>query len=499
MPLQLTQYRQQTTPSLSGMPRASAPAAVNPLGAGLAQFAGEIAKIGKGLYEAQREADLQDRIGKATAEIAELELSFENDPDFRTAPERFTEKADAIRDKYLDGVEDSAVATAFRKQFQQLSLAKSINVRKGAWAKEKDYNVASLDANLDTYATAAANAKNPAEAALVENQARIAIASSQNGGWISAEDAGKRERTFLSKRDSAVVLRDMSIDPGMTATKLDLDQNYAANLDPVQRQRLSDQAFRKSVEATKAADAAAERQRKARGDELLKEALSRQSKGVLTSEYIEEIRDFIEPSEYKSLLTGSSGANKQDDPAAFAELQGLVYTNPPEAERRAFVLHRNGRIKNETLSSVLARSREIGRTEGPRTEYERSRLFISDALKPSPMVPDPAGAARYALAIREFDDYAQGAQRSDAELREKANEIQRRFALVDMTELARQTAAGVQTTPEGQLKAIQADAERLIADHEAKKISTPEFRRRMTELDRARQAAERAQRANGGQ
>jgi len=498
MPLQLTQYRQQTTLSQVGVPRAQAAAAGDTIGAGLTQFANQIEQIGKGLFAAQREADLQDRIGKATAEISELELRFDKDQDFRTAPDRFKAETETIRDKYLDGVTDTAVATAFRKQFQQISLAKSINVRKDAWKKEIDYNRASLDANLDTYATAAANAKNPAEAAIVENQARIALASAQAGGWITAEDAGKRERSFLTKRDSAVVIRDLSIDPMMTATKLSLDPSYAANIDPVQRERLVDQAYRRADTEQKTRDAQAERERKARGDELLKDALAKQADGKLTRAYVDQIKDFIEPSEYKSLLAGLNGADRKDDPQAFAELQGLIYTNAVEAEARARVLHQNGRIKNETLASVISRSREISRQEGPRTEYERSRLFITDTLKPSALVNDPAGSARYALAIREFDDFMLVGKPTNKEIREKAEEIQKRFALVDMADLARRTAAGAQPTPEMQLQAIQVQAEKLIADKDAKKITEADFMKKMADLGKARVAAERAARANGG-
>lgn len=492
MPLTLYGSQQRTTPSMSGAPRLSVPALVDPTGAALSDLAGQVSKIGQDMYNVQREADLQDRIGKATAEIAELELNFDRDQDFRTAPQRFQEQADAIRDKYLDGVSDSAVATAFRKQFQQLSLAKSINVRKDAWAKEKDYNVASLDSNIDTYATAAANSKNPAEAAIVENQARIAIASAQNGGWISAEDAGKRERVFLTKRDSAIVIRDMSLNPGLTATKLSLDPTYAANVDPVARERYADQAFRRSLELKKSTDAAAEAERKRRGDELYKEALSRQAKGALTPAYVEEIRAFVEPTEYKSLLDALSGKDRKDDPVAFAEVQDMLYRNPPLAESMAFFLHKNGKLRNETLSSVLSRAREIGRTEGPRTAYERERQYITNAIKPSDFVRDPAGSARYAVVIREFDDFALSGTRTDADLRTKADEILKKWTLVDMVDLAKKTGLGGRPTPELQLEANTAEAARLMAERESGRIPPQEFNRRMEALDKSSRAAERA-------
>jgi hypothetical protein len=498
MPLRIA-YQQQTTPGMVGAPRAQAPGGVDAFGAVLQDFAKGLGDVAKGMAQASREADLVDRVGKATSDLATLELAFERDQDFRTAPQRFAEQADAIRDKYLDGVNDPAVATAFKKQYGQMQLAKSINVQKSSFAKEKDYNVASLDANLDTYATNAANAKNPAEAALVEQQARLSVATMQAGGWISAEEAGKRERTFLAKRDHAVVLRDMSIDSMMAATKLTIDPTYAANVDPVQRERLADQSFRRADSEERSRNAEAERQRKARGDELVKDGYGKQASGTLTRQHVDTIKAFIEPAEYKSLLSSLNGAERKDDPVAYSELQGLVYSNPAEAERRAFVLHQNGRIRNETLSSILSRSREISRSEGPRTPYERERLFITNAIKPSDLVPDPSASARYALVIREFDDYAlKNPNANPEEIRAQADGLLKKYTMVDMVDLARKTAAGAQPTPQQQLDTIGAETMKLIQDRDAKRISPQEFNRKMEPLNRARKAAEKALNVNGG-
>jgi hypothetical protein len=498
MPLRIAPYQQQTTPAMGGAPRASAPGLIDQTGAALTSLAKELQDFGRERYTAQRDADLQDRIGKATSELATLELEFERDQDFRTSPQRFQERADAIRDKYLEGVSDQAVATAFRKRYAEFSLAKSLNVRRAAHAKEKDYSVASLDSSIDVYATQAANAKNPAERELVLNQARIAIATAQTGGYITDVDAGKRERTLLGKIDEATVLRDMSLDPSITADKLALDPSYAGNLDPVQRQRWSDQAYRRADTERRRQEAEAERERKRRGDELAKEAYSRLEGRKLTREYVEEIRHFIEPGEYKSLLKSlHEGPTQKNDPRAYADLLGKVYDNPAEAERLAFQYHKAGLIKNETLSSVLGTARTVGRQEGPRSAYERERQYITNALTPSEASSDPAPRARLGIAIREFDDFAKAGNRSDAELRAAADDILKRTYLVDMTELARRTAVGSHPTPTATLDGIASEAARLQADLDAKRISKANFDKRMKQLNDTRKAAEKAEGANG--
>lgn len=498
MPLRIVPYEQQTSVSLAGMPRASAPAIVDPTGAAVQQLAGQVQKIGADMYQVSREADLHDRLGKAATELSDLELRFDRDSDFRTSPQRFDEQAKAIGDKYMDGVQDQAVATAFRRQYQTLSLAKSINVRKDSWKKEGDYNISALDTNIDTYATQAANARNPGEAAVVEQQARLAIASAQTNGWLSAVDAGKRERTFLQKRDSAVVIRDLSLDPILTASKLSLDPEYAQHIDPVLRERYSDQAWKRAESDRKSADVAAEKERKRLGDENMKEAFSRMDKGVLTRDYVEGIRSTVEPTEYKSLLVSLNGGDRKDDPTAYAEITGLVYSNQALAERRAYTLHQQGKITNATLAATVRDARNISRQEGPKTAYERERLFITNAVKPSDLVPDPAGSARFALAIREYDDFALKGNPTDQDLRNKADAVLKKFSMVNMVDLANKTSAGAQPTPQQQLETVAKEAQQLISDRDTKKITPQEFNRKMDTLNRTRKAAEKAMQTNGG-
>ena len=499
MPLQITPYEQQVLPRVAGTPKASAPFAVNPMGRAIEEIGGTVREIGAHLERIRAEerkqraaVELQDRVGKASAELAALELRYEEDQDFATAPDRFKDDAGRIQDKYLDGVTDQGVALAFRKQYEQLSLSKWVNVVKSARGRERDYFTASLDANLDTYAKQAANAKNPAEADLIEQQARLSIAAAEGAGYISSVDAGKRERAYLARRDGAMLLRDMSMDPMLTAQKLSLDPQYAPNIGPVERERWTDQAIRRSSDVQRRLDAEAEKERKRRGDELMKQALGMSVDGTLTRQHADQIRDFIEPAEYKSLLASLAEPVKTDDPGSYSTLESLIDSDPEEARRQAFLYHRNRLITNGTLNAFVEKARSRIRQEGPRSEYERSRQYLTNALKPSEMVMDPAASARHAIAIREFEDFAAAGKRTDQELREKADDILKRQSLVDMVDLARKTSAGVRNTPEDQLEALRNDAARLQQERSSNRISEAEYQKRMKELNNARVAAERA-------
>jgi hypothetical protein len=477
---------------------------VSGTGQALEKVGSTLADISQEVTKARRAAELQDRVGKATMELADLELSFDRDQDFLTAPDRFKEKAEALRKKHLGEIGDNAVRGVFDREFQKLSLAKFINVKKGAAKRETDHNIASLDTNLEVYASSAAQAKTEQERAIVLGQARLSIQAMKIGGWIDEVEAGKRERGFLARLDDHMIRRDIAAAPEAAADRLAIDPNYAPNVDPSVRQRWIDTAYRRAETERVRLDAAEKKRREERGNELLSASYTKLADGKLTREEVDAVRPFVSPAEYKGLLDGwkNQGQASEDDSRAYAELQAAIYRNPRDAAALAFSHHKAGRIKDATLGATLAKVRELERSEGPRSPYERNRGFITSSLEPSAATQDPAPRARQGLAIKEFDDWFDGHRRAtgkdpeDAAIEAKAKEVVGRFALIDMNELARSTGLGSRNDPAEQLKQVQARAEKLLADREAKKIAPAEFNRKMADLNKLRQAAEKAL-ANG--
>lgn len=496
MPVRIPLYEQQTVPRGTPGPRASGQPVSGAVGAALQDVGATVSQIGAQINEARREAEFADSLGRATAELTELELRYEQDPDFKTSPQRFQQDADAIHAKYSDAITDGVVRQAFSTHYAKLAQAKGINIRKYAFGRERDYNIASLDGTLDTYAKAAAGAKHPVERGFVENQARIAIAGMQRGGWITSVDAGKRERQFQAKVQEHELLRDMQADPSAMADRMATDPEYGSALDPVHRERLLSQALQRSETTRARQEREAEKARKARGDELLMDAYARMDSGKLTRAEVENMRPFIEPHEYKSLLKSfHEGRTQRDDPAAFADLQTLMLERPQEALTKAYQYHRNGLIKNETLASI--RKEAVGGVSdsGPKNEYQRSRAFITSSLSPSDISSDPAPKARLGLAMREFDDFAAAGKRTDEELRKKSEEVVQRFSLIDMNALAQRTGIGSRNSPQTTLEQIRVKAQQTDADYKAGRITQQEFNKRMADLNEARKAAEKA---NGG-
>lgn len=497
MPLILRQYQQQTLPQSGGMPRANPLPLVGFAGAALQNAGTDLAQLDREMQAGRREADLSDRLGKFTTELTQLELDFDRDQDFKTAPQRFRDQAKALQDKHLDGMDDAILRSAFTKRSNELSLSKYVNVAKDSRTKETQYHRAALDTNLDVYADSAATAKNPAELEVVKNEASIAVAAAQTAGYISPEEAVKKERSFLGKVDLATVRRDMTANISLTADKLALDPNYARNLDPATRASLTDQAYNRADSQRRRAEAESERDRKKRGDEIMKDAWEKLERGTLTRDFVANARGFVEPGEYHSLIRGmkekSDGNKVKNDEAVLADLNRILYVenDPAKAEREAFRYQKAGLLQSKTLGTFLGTARSHSRQEGPKTPYERERAYIVNAIKPSEMVPDPAGQARFAAAMREYDDFAQAnPQATGTELRAKADDVLKRLSIVDMQDLARRTSLGARNDPQTILDEISGKAARYKADLDKKKINQVEYNKKMDELNKARKAAE---------
>lgn len=496
MPLLLRPYQQQTLPQSGGMPRAHPLPLVGFAGAALLNAGNDLAQLDREMQAGRREADLSDRIGKFTTELTQLELDFDRDQDFKTAPQRFREQAKALQDKHLDGMDDAVLRSAFTKRSNELSLSKYVNVAKDARTKETQYHRAALDTNLDVYADSAATAKNPGELEVVKNEASLALAAAQAAGYVSAEEAVKKERAFLGKVDLATVRRDMTANVSLTADKLALDPEYARNLDPATRASLTDQAYNRADSQRRRLEAESEKDRKKRGDEIMKTAWEMLEKGRLTRDFVANARAFVEPGEYHSLIRGlKEGAGGKNDESALAELNRILYVenDPAKAEAQAFRYQKAGLLKSTTLGTFLGTARTHSRQEGPKTPYERNRAFIVNAIKPSEMVPDPAASARYAQAIREYDDYATATpQATEKDLRGKADDILKRLSIVDMQDLATKTSLGARNDPQRILDEAAGKAARYKTDLEKGRMNRTEFNKKMDELNKTRKAAEAA-------
>ncbi len=438
--------------------------------------------------EARRVADLVEATGTATRQLNDLELTFERDTDFRTAPARFLEQAEAIGTATLEGIEDRAVRTLFERDYLKSVETKLTSVKRKAWDREVQDSVARLDLLLPEYTRLAAAAENDVERQQIIGRARAAIAGFEAAGYITAPDAVARAQGLLSDIDQAEVRNLITFDPDAAVDAL-LDDGRFQNLDELARARLTDTAVARADSLAKEqarlaekAERALEKAQQERAEALMKEAYALHQDGELTREAVEGFREEVGASDYRNLLRLVDPATDsfRDDPEAVQDLQGLLAEEPERAADLAGQLHREGLISNDRYIATTNAARNLARQTGPRSEYERSRSFLQGALDPGPFVQDPLGRQRAAEALQVFDDYAASGTRSDEELRRRALEIRDQFALVRLSE----TLVGLPHPRFGFVRRTPGDLDGIEADVSAAEAATA-ARLRAGEIDEA--------------
>lgn len=274
----------------------------------------------------------------------------------------------------------------------------------------------------------------------------------------------------------------------------------ALNFD--KRVQMFEGAVRMKAQLDSDADKAAEKAMKKQSDEAMKEGWGRLASGTLTRKFVEEIRPLLSPAEYHSLLSGmkEGGKGSKTDPSTFNQLQGLIYSDPAAAQKFAFQAHKAGLLSNEHLSSALSKSREIDRSEGPKSEYERSRKYIVGSLDPGAMVPDPVSRGRLAEAVDAFDRWATSSEkpRTDEEIYKRSREIVDQYRFIDLSQtvlaLPQPRGTSIRRNASdlaGTQNDILAAKNKLDKDLSDGKLTPEEHRAEMNTLNRWRKAIER--------
>lgn len=383
--------------------------AITNVGMQLAQVGEQIESQRSG---ARRSAELNDAMGEATLALGELEIKYQRDQDFKTSPQRFADEAELVRQRIEQRITDEGARGAFKNKYTDLVVAKRLNVLTSAVKQEGDYHVSRLDQNLDTYAQAAANAGNPAEVALIEGEAEIAISDLQRSGWIRDIDAGQRRRGFMRKIDEHVVARDMNADPLTTATKLATDPKYAANVDPEKRERMIATGLNRAEQERIRSERESEKARRETADQIDKDMTDAHATGRLTADMVRNARPILSPSAYRHWVEALNSPVGRDDKAAMGDVltllhpSGNVPPNDADVRERVFQYMRQGRLSPQTAQTYLNSLRSQERAEGPKSPYEQARYYITDKLSGGIFVDNPR--AKVADGIAALDAWVAG-------------------------------------------------------------------------------------------
>jgi hypothetical protein len=207
-------------------------------------------------------------------------------------------------------------------------------------------------------------------------------------------------------------------------------------MDPEPREKLLQRAYtyRRQEEAQR------EKEHKAYGDFVLKEAFSRAGIGKLDSAYVEnEVRPYVTPDEYKGLLKVLKGDDATDSPDALVDLTTNVDSlTPLEFQKKATsYLHQN-MIKGSTYITFSEKNRAASRDDGPASPFKSGREYVKSALDTAPF-QDSTGVitakvkAALGQALAEYDIWAEDNPRATrAESMKQATEIIQRSRTLDI-------------------------------------------------------------------
>lgn len=141
---------------------------------------------------------------------------------------------------------------------------------------------------------------------------------------------------------------------------------------------------------------------------LLKNAILMQQKGQLTPQWIEQHHQTWEPQAYEYAYNLLSGKETQTDPHVYAPLLQKALSGQDVSGEAQEALYA-GRLNLSDYKGITEKS------EAPRKGYvARGADYISEALKPNPMVSDPAGQRSHANALDDWrqwtDDHPQASE-----------------------------------------------------------------------------------------
>jgi hypothetical protein len=426
----------------------------------LDRAADTLADFAAAQQKARQAADLANANAGATKALAELEFEFERDTDYRTAPQRYTAKAAEIRKQHMDTISDPTVRRMFDVDFTKLETAKSIVVRRMAFKRETDAEVARLDINMDSYAEALANAKTLQERDIIFGMARAEIAGKAQAGYITAEDAGKRERGFFSRVEEVHVRRAIMENPEQVARDLADPKKYRG-LEEKDRQRLLELADRKAdmnlrtrLAAEERSDRHARRALEDRERATSKDAWALHADGRLSREWIDQNRANLDAHDYKALLEASRGRGaKHDDPGMLADLYDRMDREDVRADAARAM--RSGLIKPDTFETIVTKNRSLLADDQPASPYRSARERIKSSLDPGFM----SGAAEQPMRVnqqnglQEFDLWVRSNPNATSqEIRDEADAVVKRYQTVAWDKMT--TTLGLPRTYAGARNAL---------------------------------------------
>ena len=255
------------------------------------------------------------------------------------------------------------------------------------------------------------------------------------------------------------------------------------NLAQTQQKQLEERAEKQADKALKRT-----------GEAYLRDIYKRSDENTLSPDYVNEVRHYLSPAEYKGALALTKPGANEDDATAVIDLTGKIDSAPPEEFMRAAVSHmEGGRLKTTTFTGMVEKNRSARKDDAPASPYKVGKSYIEAALDPGLL----SGAAQQPLRVAkanatiEYENWIQAnpnASRTDA--LNAATSMASRYMLLNTNqmEIAVGTSRylGGKTIKAATLPDIDAAERALYADMQAGKLTKAQQETEIRQLKNSR-------------
>lgn len=385
------------------------------VGRALGNVAETVQDIGV-LFEREKlDSELTNLETRTLKDVQDFQQQLQEDPDFGSHEQKWDDWLEGRQSQYEREFSPDAWSQ-FQPRLQEITLNTRSKIRGNARKKQIDMSKAQLKLDLRDVADLYARTDNQEDRQALVGLASDSIASRQNAGFLTAQEAVDHALDFRDRLAITDIRTDMLADPEDVQQRL-LAGEYSLSEEDravwlARAQTASEAAVAKRVRLNDRADREAENEQKETEKNTAKEALRLEANGQLTLDWILDNEASLSVANFRSLLEGiREPAN--DDMSIVIALHDRIDDGIDVGQDISNAMF-DGQLTRTTADSIRARNDRMFGREKPSTPYKRSTQFLAQAMKPSDMNDNPDASFAYANAVMEFDNWFDQNPNADA-------------------------------------------------------------------------------------
>jgi hypothetical protein len=431
------------------------------VGRGTAVLAGDLADIEVRKQETER---TQAR-AEALAAKVDLDSRFAQDTNYKDMAPRYEKELQGVVEKAGSLIQTPGNRQRFFDEMRPSVRQGAASIMARARRLEGDTNVGYALEKNNKLLTSAVETDDDLHAGDALTSANYGIDYLVKKGWKTPVEGMAMKKQLVLDYAHAVSYKKLNTDPKWLENRLQNPEGTPFEFLPVQeRMRLLDHATRAIDTRGRAAQVEEDRQRKAEGEERLKEVYSLASRGELRPAHVEAARPFISPTEYNNLLKTFKPDGAENDPEAMADLVTRIDTeSPADFQKSAAGYLRQGKLKTETFLSLAEKNRTASKDDQPASPYRSGREMVKVTLDPGQLLSGAAAAVArnaQAQALSEFDNWSSANPRADrATAMTQAQDIIKRYQVVPYDQMKMATGVSRYFGPKSRNEVTIADVD----------------------------------------